>query len=315
MSLVSNNSKPACLLCGNSDCHVVDQLNGFQLRELWNIANYEFTIEAWGAIEEKTAVDLLECQDCRFRYFDPKFSGNEAFYRQIEREGYYCPGRPEFDRTAVLAKDRGLRRVLDVGCGSGFFLDQAREAGCETNGLELNTVAADKARAKGHRVFSQLLHELNRDETGGGFDLITLFQVLEHVSHPVTVMKDAARFLNPGGIIVVTVPGAEGANRLCPWNPYDWPPHHTSRWRRTDLRQVAVQAHLKLVKADGDVLVGSWIEQLWLLHNQVAPLLGKNPHAGGAAVPKMLSLIYRKASLKHIFPHWGASIYGYFQKD
>jgi SAM-dependent methyltransferase len=204
--------------------------------------------------------------------------------------------------------------VLDVGCGSGFFLDQARAVNCETWGLELNRAAAEKAQAKGHQIFSRLLHELDRTATGG-FDLITLFQVLEHVSQPVAVMQDAARFLNPGGIIVVAVPGGEGANRLCPWNPYDWPPHHTSRWRQADLQQLAKQAHLKLVECDGDVLFGTWIEHLWLLHNQLAPLLGKSPHWGGRAWPKLISLLYRKTGMKHLFPHWGASIYGYFQKD
>lgn len=41
MSIASNNSKSVCLLCKNSDCRAVDQLNGLQLRELWKVANYE----------------------------------------------------------------------------------------------------------------------------------------------------------------------------------------------------------------------------------------------------------------------------------
>ena len=315
MSIAFNNSKPACLLCDNRDCRPVDQLNGLQLRKLWKVANYEFTSEAWGTVAEETVVEMLECRGCGFRFCDPKFSGNEAFYKQIEREGYYCPSRPEFDRTAALAKERGLRRVLDVGCGSGFFLDLARGVGCETSGLEFNSSAAEKARAKGHKVFPRLLNELNREETGGGFDLITLFQVLEHVSEPVKVMADAAKFLNPNGIIVVAVPSSEGANRLCPWSPYDWPPHHTSRWRHEDLKQLATQSQLKLVEADGDVLVGSLIEQLWSLHNQIAPVIGRSPYIGGKTLPKLLSQVYRKTGAKHFFPHWGTSVYGYFQKD
>jgi SAM-dependent methyltransferase len=308
-------ASPACLLCGGANCRATNQLTGLQMRSLWRAANCEFTPDAWGAVGEKTVVELLQCQRCGFCFFDPKFSGNESFYRQLEQEGYYSPDRPEFGRTAAFAKQKQLRRVLDVGCGSGFFLDQVRAAGCETNGMELNRVAAEKARAKGHQIFSRLLHELDRDETGGGFDLITLFQVLEHVPQPVEVMKDAAKFLNPGGIIVVAVPGAEGANRLCPWSPYDWPPHHTSRWRLVDLRQLAAQARLQLAEADGDVLVGSWVEQLWLLHNQLAPVLGKSARPGGRWLPKVISHAYRKTGLKHLFPHWGASIYGCFQKD
>lgn len=307
-------TRPACLLCGRADCRVSDQLNGTQLRALWRAADCEFTAEAWGEVQEQTVIEMLRCAVCGFTFFDPKYSGNEAFYLQVERAGYYSPDRPEFSRTAAFARQQGLRRVLDVGCGSGFFLDQAREAGCETSGVELNRAAAEKARVRGHKIFSGLLHDLNPEATGT-FDLITLFQVLEHVSEPVLVMKDAATFLNPGGYIVVAVPGAEGANRLCPWSPYDWPPHHTSRWRLTDLQQLALRTKLKLVAADGDVLVGSWIEQLWRLHNQIAPVLGQSPRLGGTMLPRTISVVYRKTGMKHLFPHWGASIYGYFQKS
>lgn len=285
------------------------------MRAVWQTQNCEFTAEAWGEILPETEVAMLRCPACGFVFFDPKFSGNEHFYQQLEREGYYTAHRPEFARTTTFAQRHGLRRVLDVGCGSGYFLDQARAAGCETYGLELNRTAAGKTTAKGHRVFSHLLHELHPEETGGGFDLITMFQVLEHVSAPVQVMKDAAKFLNPGGYLVVAVPGSEGVNRLCPWIPYDWPPHHTSRWRLADFKRLAQEAQLKLTSADGDILVGSYLEQLWRAHNQIAPVLGRRPRPGGVPLAKAISFCYRKTGLKFIFPHWGASIYAYFQQD
>jgi SAM-dependent methyltransferase len=211
-----------------------------------------------------------------------------------------------------FAKTKGLRRLLDIGCGRGDFLDYARHAGLETSGVELNSNAAAMARSKGHQIFTQLLNELDRAQTGG-FDLITLFQVLEHVPQPGNLMRQAAAFLNPGGYISVAVPSAEGMYRFSPWEPAQWPPHHVSRWRREDFRTLASVNGLKLVGSGGDVLLGSGIEHVWNIHNKLAPVLGKRPRWGGKWLPRLTSFVYRKTGMKFFFPRWGTSIYGYFQ--
>lgn len=315
MALEEKGRKPAqgCLLCGREDPTVIKRLTGTQLRSLWRRINHEFTADAWGKMSPDYSVEMRRCGGCGFVFFDPELAGGEAFYRQLEREGYYSPTNPEFARTNEFAKRQGLRRVLDVGCGSGFYLDLARAGGLETCGLELNTAAAEKARARGHKIFTRLLHELDPQEVGR-FDLITLFQVLEHVPDPVSVMKQAAGFLNPGGYISIAVPSAEGVYRLCPWDPHEWPPHHISHWRLKDFEQLAAASGLKLAGCGGDILVGSLIENFWRLHNQLAPVLKQPARLGGEMLPKLISFLYRKTGMKFVFPHWGSSIYGYFQK-
>ena len=303
-----------CLLCRKNDLQTVRQFTGGQLRSLWRCLDHEFTPEAWGQITPETLVALRRCRNCGFTFFRPDLAGGEAFYRELEREGYYSPVNPEFARTNAFAVRHGLKRVLDVGCGSGFYLDLARGSGLETFGLELNRAAAEKARAKGHKIFNQLLHELDPQATGR-FDLITLFQVLEHVPDPVGVMKEAARFLNPGGYIAIAVPSDEGVYRLCPLDPHGWPPHHISRWRLADFEQLAASSGLKLAGRGGDVLVGSLISDFWLLQNRLAPAVGARPRFGGEFLPKLLATGYRKTGMKFLFPHWGSSIYAYFQKS
>ncbi len=303
-----------CPLCGGRKLGVAEQLSGLQLRALWKALGCEFTPEAWGKIHEHYLVVLQRCRTCGFEFFDPSLAGDEAFYRELDHPEYYSALRPEFARTLVFAKRKGLLRVLDVGCGSGGFLDLARQAGCQTHGLELSTAAAEKARAKGHKIFSGLLPDLDRQQTSGEFDLISFFQVLEHVPAPITVLKQAALLLNTGGYISVAVPSAHGVYRLAPWDPHQWPPHHVGRWRLADLDQLGRAAQLKRIDSGGDVLLGSDIAHLWKIHNQLAPVLGKRGWWGGDALAEVISFVYRKSGMKLWFPRRGSSIYGYFQK-
>jgi SAM-dependent methyltransferase len=303
-----------CFLCGRLQIRVVEQLSGSQLRALWKALGHEFTREAWGRIHEDYPVTMRQCLACGFTFFDPSLAGNEAFYRELEHPEYFTRARPEFQRTLQFARRRELKRVLDVGCGSGYFLDQAKLAGLETYGLELNSQAAEKARAKGHTILPGLLHELKRAQLSGGLDLITLFQVLEHVPDPLALMKQAAALLDSGGYIAVAVPSIRGPGRFQPWDPAQWPPHHLSWWRLADFEHLAVAAGLRLVKSGGDKLFGAGLETSWRVNNQLASVLGRPGSRYGLRLVRLASLLYRKAGLKYLFPRWGTSIYGYFQK-
>jgi len=274
----------------------------------------QFDDAAWGRITPGMAVVRHQCQGCGFQFFDPSLAGNEAFYRQLEHAEYFAPDRPEFSRSLALAARQQCRRVLDVGCGSGFFLDAAKQAGLETWGLELNGAAAAKARAKGHRILDRLLDTVSMDDVGGPLDLITFFQVLEHVPDPVAMLKEAARLVRPGGVLAAAVPSASGFYRLTPWDPHQWPPHHVSHWRPADLRQLAASSGLKLLETGGDRLFGTDIERGWKLHNRLAAALGHRPRAGGDWLPDLGVWLYRKTGMKYVVPQWGVSLYAHFQK-
>jgi SAM-dependent methyltransferase len=315
MAIESTKGPLACLLCNSANLKSVDRLTGQELRKLWSEGmNIHFSAEAFGQIEASTTVPLNECADCGFRFFDPKFGGNEAFYRELEHPNYYSPGRPEFARTVGFAVQRRLKRILDVGCGSGAFLDLAKAAGLVTEGLELNTAAAEKARAKQHRIYGCLLHELQPEQMDQPYDLITLFQVLEHVPDPVRVLQDARARLSAGGFIAVSVPSENGVCRLAPLDPHQWPPHHTSRWRYADFAQVAKRCGLRISEQGGDMLFGKGIEERWALNNRMASILGRPSTLGGDILPKTVSFLYRVLRLKHLFRGKGASIYAYFQE-
>ncbi len=305
--------KPPCPLCASLERTEVSSLTGGELRQLWlELLNKEFSVEAWGLITSDLSVNLERCEGCGFEFFDPRLTGTASFYAELEHTNYYTPQRPEFERTRSFAKKRKLRRVLDVGCGTGAFLDLMRLDHCDTHGLELNQSAASAASARGHRVHQTLLEGLCQDNIGP-FDLITLFQVLEHVANPVLLLHQARTLLRPGGYIAVAVPSSEGILSICPWDPHQWPPHHVSRWRFADFDQLSKSCELSVVDRGGDILLGREIEHYWVLNNRLAPLVGRELSFRVKALPKLVSLAYRAMRLKYVIPAKGPSIYAHFQ--
>lgn len=310
----SNHPSLRCLLCAGDRLQTAASLKGREIRSLWRELGKEFPLEALAGIEDNSNIILWRCAGCSFEFFDPALAGNSLFYQCLESGEYYTPDRPEFRRTIRFAACKRLTNVLDVGCGAGSFLNLARSAGLQTFGLELNPTAAEKARAKGHVIFDRLLHELTADACPDGFDLITLFQVLEHVPDPVDILKQASARLKPGGYISVAVPFKSGIYRFMPWDPSQWPPHHISRWSLQDFKTLSKQAGLRLAGSGGDILLGSAIEHTLLMRQRLASALGEQPRNQSSSWPGFASWIYRKSGMKFIAPRWGSSIYAYFQK-
>jgi len=303
-----------CLLCANAELKKSAELSGREIAALWREIGHVFPQEAFVGIGENSTIVLWRCAACGFEFFDPALAGNSRFYQCLESTAYYSSSRPEFHRTTQFAINHGLANVLDVGCGTGDFLDLARTAGLQTFGLELNPTAAGKARAKGHEIFDRLLPEVPEDARPGGFDLITLFQVLEHVPDPVGILKQAATCLKPGGYVSIAVPSKSGLYRFMPWDPGQWPPHHVSHWGLRDFRTLASQTNLRLMGSGGDLLIGAGMARQIHLHHRLAFALGKRRDNQPRAWPDILSWIYRKTGMKFIAPRWGSSIYAYFQK-
>jgi SAM-dependent methyltransferase len=303
-----------CLLCSSPQLETQASLSGQEIRSLWRELGQEFPPEALAGVGENSRVILWRCVACGFEFFDPALAGNSLFYQCLQSGAYYTPGRPEFRRTVRMAVNAGLTNVLDVGCGAGDFLDVARMAGLQTFGLELNPSAAAQAAAKGHAIFDRLLAEVPADACPGGFDLITLFQVLEHVPDPVGILKQASARLKPGGYVSIAVPSKCGLYRLLPWDPSQWPPHHISRWCRSDFNTLSKQTGLRVVDSGGDILLGSAIEQTLRLRQRLASALGKSPPVPAGSWPAIISWIYRKSGMKFIFPRWGSSVYAHLQK-
>jgi SAM-dependent methyltransferase len=109
------------------------------------------------------------------------------------------------DRLRALAKHQPHGRVLDVGCGPGFFLEAASARGYEAFGVDPSAYAVELARRRfGERVQVGVLETASF--VPGTFDVVTAFDAFEHVYDPNRFLAAAQRLLRPGGVLVITTP-------------------------------------------------------------------------------------------------------------
>jgi len=163
--------------------------------------------------------------------FEPPVTGTPEFYTAITEKDYYVSEKWEFLEALLDIERLHSQRILDIGCGSGEFLALLKSRGLEGLGYEFSPAVADLARTKGHTVFSGSFPEA-MVATGPQekFDVICLFQVLEHVADPIQLLEKARSLLHVGGILIVSVPDAKGPIRHFSDSLTEIPPHHVSRW-------------------------------------------------------------------------------------
>jgi 2-polyprenyl-3-methyl-5-hydroxy-6-metoxy-1,4-benzoquinol methylase len=141
------------------------------------------------------------------------------------------------------------RRLLDVGCGSGWYLAQMRDLGWRVMGVEMDPQAAKVAReCRQLRVFVGTLEEAQFPE--GSFDTITMSHVLEHVPDPTALLKECYRLLSPGGHLILVVPNLGSLGHRIfrhHWRGLE-PPRHLCLWRTATLSKVLGETGLRVLR-------------------------------------------------------------------
>ena len=192
--------------------------------------------------------DLLRCLECGTvqQPILPSGAPLHDLYREMRDDDYLAE---EVGRRATANRLLGLvgahrprGRLLDVGCGHGLLLDEARKRGYETVGLELSREAARHARSLGLDVRELPLEAFGEGTNGdspGTFDVVVLADVLEHLDDPVAAIDQCAALLKPSGVLCIVTPDPSSVTaKLAGARWWGYLPAHTVLLPRRTLREL-----------------------------------------------------------------------------
>jgi 2-polyprenyl-3-methyl-5-hydroxy-6-metoxy-1,4-benzoquinol methylase len=165
----------------------------------------------------------------------------------------------EVKRRRLIERYRDGGRLLDVGSATGNFLHEVKRTGrWDVFGIEPNAYAADYARREnGLDIRTSTLADAQL--ASNSFDVVTMWNVLEHVPEPIDDLHRVSRLLRPGGLLVLSLPNVESLEvKLFGPSWFGWElPRHLHIFPREVLRRMLDAAGFDLVR--GECISGSQI--------------------------------------------------------
>jgi 2-polyprenyl-3-methyl-5-hydroxy-6-metoxy-1,4-benzoquinol methylase len=183
---------------------------------------------------------VVRCGNCRLWYLSPRltadatdrlyrsndyFSGCDAGYADYSSQERSL--RTTFRRLLRTMAQSGMTggRLLEVGAGFGYFLDEARDFYSTRTGIEMSSHAAAKAAEVSGATVLPGVEALGSDDR---FDTIVALHVIEHVPDPVAWVRSLARRIAPGGVMVLATPDMGSFWRQAMgsrWPSFKYPEH------------------------------------------------------------------------------------------
>lgn len=189
-------------------------------------------------LKEYQKAHLVKCSDCGF-----VFSGLIPSAQELE-DCYGAYGRNDFLSPVTIKRYheildnfepfRKTNRLIDVGCGIGYFLEEAKKRGWDVYGTEYTDQAMDICNGKGIKMSKGKLDPTHYEL--GAFDIVTSFEVLEHINNPIEEVKSFYKILRSGGLLYFTTPNFNAFERYYLKESYNvvcYPEHLSYYTKRT----------------------------------------------------------------------------------
>jgi len=135
-------------------------------------------------------------------------------------------------------------RWLDIGCGSGEFLEECRHLGYEVEGIELSNISTNEAKRSGIAVHRDL------KDVRGPIDVVSMWHVLEHLQEPRATLQSVRSLIRPDGILCIRVPDFSGKWSRILTDHWVWfqPHHHTVHFGADSLRRLLNDTGFSVIK-------------------------------------------------------------------
>lgn len=206
---------------------------------------------------------LYKCNNCEVEFLHPQPSAKKL--KDIYEKEYYNSwglNDKSFSITREMKYSTGIKHLkeihniqssgmlLDIGCAFGFFLEAARNKGFDAYGVEFSSYSSAFAKKSigDERIYNGILEE--SPFTNELFNVITMFDLIEHAPSPKETLRKAAQMLAPKGIIVLSTPNSGSFSRFLmkkKWIHYK--EEHLFYFNKKSIKFLADELNLHVVKA------------------------------------------------------------------
>ena len=224
-----------------------------------NKIKYKFT---------KNDYKLYQCDGCSFVFVHP-YPNNEMLDRYYQES--YESGKYEIYATAMdirrkineqrfsdIQKFNPGGKIFDIGCGVGYFLNVAQEHNLETYGVEFTEEGTKISKIKHKNVYKGTLDENTFSDSF--FDVVSIFDVIEHIIKPMNTFKEISRIIKRDGILAITTPD------ISSWHAKffrkNWgviiPPEHINYFSPTSLEIALKICGFKILEIRKNYKIFTW---------------------------------------------------------
>ncbi len=194
-------------------------------------------------IYKKKVYEICHCENCDIKFDKYIKKTNQHYYEElyhtwnvegINIRGLIWGNYRFFDFFSKFIKKK-KPLILDIGCADGLFVREAIKRGFKAYGIDINPELIQEAREFFHldTVYCGELPVITKF-VKKPFDIITFFDVLEHLENPRQYVNDLKKYLKKDGYVFVSIPNRDTHPRFLPLDG-DLPPHHLTWWSKKSL--------------------------------------------------------------------------------
>lgn len=250
-------TKVKCPICYNEDAHILWSVNSKQAAQHFvlqerNPKRYTKLETHIRNLWNKGTCDVVRCDKCEFVFSNPYVSGNESFYRLAYDRSGYPEWKWEYQQTydILVRMTQPDIRLLEVGAGEGAFIKKITEKLIPKKNIlctEYSTYGKGEIEKYGVKCLSEDIRQVSNECSEGEFDIICMFQVLEHMDKLDELFKRLADLVKEGGSLFIAVPNSKNIefNELN-GALLDMPPNHIGRWNKECFKKIGERNGFKV---------------------------------------------------------------------